>query len=151
MNVTRDVIYDLLPAYFSGDASQDTRALVEHFFTTDPELGRMAERFGKLMVGRPAAATADAERAKIVFDRARSRVRLRIAAIIWLLAAAFGYAMAILVSANGMFGWAHPGIIIGTVFTGCAVTMWLMSLSRRPEHWYAAFTGEDKQAGKPSA
>ena len=45
MNVTREVIYDLLPAYFAGEASADTRALVEEFFATDPELGRMAARF----------------------------------------------------------------------------------------------------------
>jgi hypothetical protein len=31
MNVTRDVIYDLLPGYFSGDLSPDTRALVDEF------------------------------------------------------------------------------------------------------------------------
>ena len=45
MRVTRDVIYDLLPAYFAGEASVDTRALVEDFLATDPELGRMAARF----------------------------------------------------------------------------------------------------------
>ena len=37
MNVTREVIYDLLPAYFAGEASADTRALVEEFFATDAE------------------------------------------------------------------------------------------------------------------
>ena len=34
MNVTREVIFDLLPVYFAGDASADTRALVEDFFAT---------------------------------------------------------------------------------------------------------------------
>jgi hypothetical protein len=36
MKVTREVIYDLLPSYFAGDASDDTRALVEAYFETDP-------------------------------------------------------------------------------------------------------------------
>ena len=45
MKVTRDVIYDLLPAYFAGEVSGDSRALVEEFLETDVELRRMAERF----------------------------------------------------------------------------------------------------------
>ena len=31
MKVTRDVVTDLLPLYLAGDASEDTRALVEKF------------------------------------------------------------------------------------------------------------------------
>jgi anti-sigma factor RsiW len=38
MNVTRDVISDLWPLYVSGDASADSRALVEAFLSTDPDL-----------------------------------------------------------------------------------------------------------------
>ena len=38
MRVTRDVITDLLPAYFSGEASADTRQLVEEYLANDPEL-----------------------------------------------------------------------------------------------------------------
>jgi anti-sigma factor RsiW len=45
MNVTRNVIYDLLPACFAGEVSRDTRVLIEEFLETDPELRRMAERF----------------------------------------------------------------------------------------------------------
>ena len=37
MKVTRDVVTDLLPLYLSGDASDDTRRLVDDFMTTDPE------------------------------------------------------------------------------------------------------------------
>ena len=44
MNATRDVITDLLPLYFSGEASADTRALVEEYFATNPEFERMARR-----------------------------------------------------------------------------------------------------------
>lgn len=42
MNVTRDVMKDLLPVYFSGEASEDTRALVEEYFRQNPEFERMA-------------------------------------------------------------------------------------------------------------
>ena len=37
MKVTRDVISDLWPLYETGDASPDTRALVEAFLQQDPE------------------------------------------------------------------------------------------------------------------
>lgn len=41
MNVTKDVIQDLVVVYLAGDASADTRRLVEEFLAKDPE---MAER-----------------------------------------------------------------------------------------------------------
>lgn len=44
MNVTREVIIDLLPVYFSGEASSDTRALVEDFFRSDPQFAADARR-----------------------------------------------------------------------------------------------------------
>jgi anti-sigma factor RsiW len=42
MKVTRDVVTDLLPLYVAGEASADTRALVEEFLRQDPELDRQA-------------------------------------------------------------------------------------------------------------
>jgi anti-sigma factor RsiW len=43
MTITRDVITDLLPAYLSGEASADTRALVEAMVGRDPDIGRLVE------------------------------------------------------------------------------------------------------------
>jgi hypothetical protein len=40
MNVTREVILDLLPVYLSGEASPDTRSLVEQYLKQDPELAQ---------------------------------------------------------------------------------------------------------------
>ena len=37
MNVTREVVTDLLPIYFSGEASGDTKVLVEDYFRQDPD------------------------------------------------------------------------------------------------------------------
>jgi hypothetical protein len=42
MQVTRDVIEDLMPLYLANEASADTRALVDHYLKTDPELAAMA-------------------------------------------------------------------------------------------------------------
>ena len=43
MNVTREVVKDLLPLYAAGEASADTRALVESFLRGDPDLARLAD------------------------------------------------------------------------------------------------------------
>lgn len=48
MNVTRDVIIDLLPLYLAGEASQDTSRLVESWLAEDPQLARMARRSAEL-------------------------------------------------------------------------------------------------------
>jgi hypothetical protein len=42
MNVTRAVVTDLLPVYFSGEASGDTKMLVEDYFRQDPDFERVA-------------------------------------------------------------------------------------------------------------
>ena len=44
MNVTGEVILDLLPVYLAGEASPATRVLVEEFLRQDPELGRDVRR-----------------------------------------------------------------------------------------------------------
>ncbi len=42
MEVTRNVILDLLPLYLAEEASADTRALVQRHLENDPELARAA-------------------------------------------------------------------------------------------------------------
>ncbi len=44
MNVTRNVINDLLPAYLSREASADTQALVDEYARQDPEFSRLIEQ-----------------------------------------------------------------------------------------------------------
>lgn len=44
MKVTREVITDLLPVYYSGEASPDTRQLVEAFFAQDPAFAELARQ-----------------------------------------------------------------------------------------------------------
>ena len=43
MGVTRNVILDLLPLYLANEVSADTRALVEKYLETDPELATVAK------------------------------------------------------------------------------------------------------------
>ena len=42
MNVTREIVKDLLPLYVAGEASQESRAAVEEWLRADPELARLA-------------------------------------------------------------------------------------------------------------
>lgn len=76
MNPTRELITDLLPAYFSGEASADTHALVEQFFAQDPEFERMARRLaGSLNALRLAAPAAEEELERRALMRTRMQLR----------------------------------------------------------------------------
>jgi len=44
MNVTRDVVKDLLTVYLAGEASVDTRTLVDEWLRSDPELAAQTDR-----------------------------------------------------------------------------------------------------------
>jgi hypothetical protein len=44
MEITRDVILDLLPLYLAGEGSPVTRALVEQYLETDSALARLAKQ-----------------------------------------------------------------------------------------------------------
>jgi predicted anti-sigma-YlaC factor YlaD len=43
MNITQDVITDLLPAYLSGEASADTQALVDEFQREHPQFAAVVQ------------------------------------------------------------------------------------------------------------
>ncbi|MET0553054.1 MAG: hypothetical protein ABW221_08455 [Vicinamibacteria bacterium] len=79
MKVTRDVIVDLWPVYEAGDASADTRALVEEFLSGDPALARELregeEAMSELLFPESVMLSPDAE--KSAFDRMRELTRLR--------------------------------------------------------------------------
>ncbi len=54
MNVTKDVVLDLLPVYLAGEASADTRALVEEYLARDPDLAqRIRQQWTKALGSAP--------------------------------------------------------------------------------------------------
>jgi anti-sigma factor RsiW len=77
MHVTRDVVRDLLPAYLSGDASADTRSLVEAFAATDPELSREIETLRAGAGLLPATAPPDPSVEKRALAEAQQQLRTR--------------------------------------------------------------------------
>ena len=56
MNITREVVTDLLPIYFAGEASGDTKVLVEDYFRQDPDFERIGREIdaNRRSVIRPA-------------------------------------------------------------------------------------------------
>lgn len=64
MNVTREVVTDLLPMYFSGEASGDTKVLVEDYFRQDPDFERIARSAAKPLETLRAAAPVAADSAR---------------------------------------------------------------------------------------
>jgi ferric-dicitrate binding protein FerR (iron transport regulator) len=54
MNVTREIVKDLLPLYVAGEASEESRAAVEVWLRTDPELARLAAEFRDDFAAPPA-------------------------------------------------------------------------------------------------
>lgn len=48
MEITRNVILDLLPLYLANEVSADTRALVERYLETDAELANVAKKLAPM-------------------------------------------------------------------------------------------------------
>ena len=48
MEITRNVILDLMPLYVADEVSADTKTLVEEYLEADPELAKVAKRLEPL-------------------------------------------------------------------------------------------------------
>ncbi len=75
MKITQDVIKDLLTVYLAGEATADTRALIEDWLRTDPELARQVNqaRNADLPAVPPLPPTIE----KRALDRTRRQLRWR--------------------------------------------------------------------------
>jgi anti-sigma factor RsiW len=99
MTITKSVIQDLLPAYLAGEASADTRTLVEQYLKHDPDLARQVEqqRAGPVFAARLDPATATEKEALV---RARKLIRVRQ----WLLAGIIFFALSPFLTVIGSNG-----------------------------------------------
>jgi hypothetical protein len=133
MTVTRDVIYDLLPIYFAGQVSEDTKALVAEFFKADPEFARMAERFATLSKDQQWQAGPDREGA--VLARTRRFVRYRNQLIG--LAIAYSLLPFTFYFRGGEVVWVmlrdrpQMALMFGIAGIGCWIAAYMMSLRSR--------------------
>ncbi|MGD1106521.1 MAG: hypothetical protein ABR865_05710 [Terracidiphilus sp.] len=73
MNITREVMTDLLPVYFSGEASEDTKQLMENYFRENPDFERIARGAAmpleQLRGTAPVAAEAEREKRDLQWAR----------------------------------------------------------------------------------
>ena len=120
MKVTRDVVSDLWPLYSSGDASVDTRRLVEAFLESDPEFARELKATVELPGVPPASPDAEAR----ALQRTRDLVHghgwlrgVRLLAIVFTVFA-FGRIVSDTTFTNS------PRRFIGTAV--CAVITWIV-------------------------
>jgi hypothetical protein len=88
MNVSREVILDLLPLFASGEASSETRALVEEYLRQDPELlGQLdLNRLDELKTNLAPAVTLPAEAELRSVRRTQGLLRWQRRAYGWALA-----------------------------------------------------------------
>jgi len=80
MNISRDVVKDLIPVYLAGDASADTRALVESYLKTDPELAVDVTAARGASLGLPATRPPTAE--KQTLDATRQLLKSRTSTLV---------------------------------------------------------------------
>jgi len=87
---TRDIVVDLWPLYVSGEASADTRALVEAFIAEDREFGeRLREQEGAGLKPPPLAMPADHERTTLLrAQKRRARQSMLVNSLALLISAA---------------------------------------------------------------
>jgi hypothetical protein len=153
MKLEREVIVDLLPAYFSGEASAATRALVEEYFRENPDFEKSARTAaGPLESLKVSSSRPDPEKEKLALERARLVTETR-SSFFWL--AVISTLMLFLFRIqNGKLIWivwspSSGSNTRGPVFIAMAVFFWLFYLYARsrttplPAHtkflWMATF------------
>jgi len=75
MNITPNVVKDLLTVYLAGEAHADTRDLVEEWLRKNPDMARQVEQARRASL--PSVAVPPATVEKQALDRARRRWRIR--------------------------------------------------------------------------
>ena len=78
-NITRDIISDLYVLYSSGDATEDSRKLVEEFLSNDPELAASLKESGGTIPILPAPLPPGHELKTL------NRIKRQLSGPIWLL------------------------------------------------------------------
>lgn len=126
MKVERDIIIDLLPAYFSGEASAATCALVEDYFREHPEFEESARRAGgPLDALKVPAAKVDPEKEKLALERARLVVETR-SSFLWM-AILFTLLLALFRIQDHKIVWIlwSNSQLNGVIFSATAGFLWL--------------------------
>lgn len=133
MTLEREIIIDLLPAYFSGEASAATCALVEEYFREHPDFEKTArDASAPLDELKVPVSLLDAEREKLAFERAR-QVRETSASFLWM-AILFSILPFIFRIHDHKIVWIfwenpeHSGVVM---FIAAAIFLWILFFTTR--------------------
>ena len=129
MTITRDVVKDLIVVYLAGDASADTRALVESYLKTDPELAKDVEAAGHATLGLPPTHMPTAEKQALEATQQQLKVRtstLVVAMIFTVLPLTFAFH-----GTTITFLLIRDAPVIGLAWWATAAIMWIWHLMIR--------------------
>ncbi|MCK5034182.1 MAG: hypothetical protein KAS18_11125 [Calditrichia bacterium] len=90
MKLTNDVIIDLLPLYFSSEASEDTKTLVNTYFEQNPEFAEEAKKSSEQIITNDIPITLTKEDEMKTLNKTKKFIRLRS----WLLGFAIFFTLA---------------------------------------------------------
>jgi ferric-dicitrate binding protein FerR (iron transport regulator) len=129
MNVTKDIINDLLPLYVAKECSADTRALVEEYLQQHPQQVEELRRITDTPVPGAVPPTKGLDEL-YAFREARRRLRRRS----WLMALASFFSAAPLsfASVDGHSSWMlrdAPGTAL--IYASIGVVFWILYLVER--------------------
>jgi len=123
-SVPRNVILDLLPAYLAGEASEETRALVDEYALHDPQIARLI-RTGALESTIPTPALPSDLEMKAL-KRIRRSIRRQIAFV------GLGTAILLMIPLAARFPWSLGDfVVMGALLFGTGLAYVL--ISRRSE------------------
>ena len=126
MNIDQEVIIDLLPAYFSGEASAATCALVEEYFKAHPDFEKAARANGSTLESlTPALSPRHHQEEKAALEKTRRLVQTR-ASFFWL-ALLYSFIPFIFTIRDHKIVWLtfERSRIIGVLFLVLAVFFWI--------------------------
>ena len=140
MNVTKEVIHDLLPLYLAGEASADSSALIDEFLRAHPDEARavrdLAARSAALLSAPAPEPAPNLEKA--AFERTRRYNRWRTQFLAF--AIAYGLFPLAFVFKSGGITWImfRDTPIQATLFwiaaAACAVARWVLGWRLRSGH-----------------
>jgi hypothetical protein len=102
MEITRNVILDLMPLYMANEVSADTRALIEKYLETDPELAKIAKQSAAMELPEDIPIPLTEEDKMEAYKEAKQLLFRR--TVIWAALIAFGLLSCLGISLVAYFG-----------------------------------------------
>jgi len=93
MEISRNVILDLLPLYVADEVSDDTRILVEKYLESHPDLAEAARNAAAFAASEEIPRPLKKEDQMEAYAKAKQKIKMRIISLAFIIAAIFGVAL----------------------------------------------------------